>query len=187
MAESPPPPRVQNIVINALLESFYDVLDMDGKVSILRAAGALDLLGESLNPREYSDYALLEKIVDAMNQLLQFSEEIAYVIGRKFAVYSDPTGSGIHTLVRNLKDWIQADWDLQVIQEDLEPPRIILQVTNCPFCGRCKQPGVCGTVTCDFLRGIFSMAWEKTSREAVVCMETDHVFTLVMMDQGGEA
>jgi len=186
MEERPPPSCVQNIVINALLESLYDILDRDGMVSILRAAGLTELMDTQLNPREFSDYAVFKRIIDAMNELLQFSEEIAYAIGRKFAIYSDPSGTGIVAIIQHLKEWIRTDWDIQIIQEDFAPKRIVIQVTNCPFCKEYKLT-MGRPICCDFLRGIFSMSWEKTSRQAVVCMESDHVFTLVMLEQGGEA
>ncbi|HMF31135.1 MAG TPA: hypothetical protein VKK79_06960 [Candidatus Lokiarchaeia archaeon] len=178
-------PRVKNIVINALLESFYDILDRDGRNSILRAAGTPELMDAQLDPREYTDYEVFNKIIDAMNLLLQFSEFIAYEIGRKFAIYSDPSGNGIRAIIQNLQEWIQTGWTIEVIREDPESQEMVIKVENCPFCGTCKEAGSCGAVTCDFLRGIFSMSLEKTSRQAVACLEHDHVFTL-MMDKGGE-
>jgi predicted hydrocarbon binding protein len=178
-------PRVQNIVVNALLESFYDILDRDGKNSILRAAGTPELMDTQLDPRGWTDYAVFAKIIDAMNLLLQFSEYIAYEIGRKFAIYSDPSGNGIHAIVENLRAWVQTGWTIEIVDENPASQEMTIKVEDCPFCGSCKEAGSCGAVTCDFLRGIFSMSWEKTSRQAVACIEHDHVFTL-KMDRSGE-
>ncbi len=186
MEQPAPIPRVQNIVINALLESFYDILDRDGKNSILRAAGRADLTEARLNPQDFSDYKTFQQIIDAMNDLLQFSEFIAYEIGRKFAIYSDPSGTGIDTLVKHLKQWIQADWNIELVSAHPKSPILVLKVINCPFC----ESRTCTTsrskVSCDFLRGVFSMACEKTSRQGFTCAETNHVFTLTNLQSGGK-
>lgn len=178
-------PRVQNVVINALLESFYDILDRDGKGSILRAAGLPELMDAHLDPKEFTDFRVFRKIIDAMNMLLQFSEFIAYEIGRKFAIYLDPTGTGIEAIIHNIKKWIQADWDISVTRKDAGNRSLMIRVEQCPFCGDCKDPGASGCLTCDFLRGVFTMSAEKTSRHPIACSEQDHVFTL-QIKQGGE-
>ncbi len=186
MEPAAPIPRVQNIVINALLESFYDILDRDGKNSILRAAGRSDLIDANLNPQEFSDYKLFEEIIDAMNDLLQCSEFISYEIGRKFAIYSDPSGTGIDTLVKQLKRWIQADWNIELVSSHPKSPILVLKVTNCPFCGSRLCSTSRAKVPCDFLRGVFSMACEKTSRQGFTCAETNHIFTLTNLQSGGK-
>ena len=48
------PHEVNNSVINALLEAFYDVLDLDGKRFILAAAGLETLMENKLPPDEFS-------------------------------------------------------------------------------------------------------------------------------------
>ncbi len=185
MEPARPIARVQNIVVNALLESFYDILDRDGKNSILKAAGRADLIDAHLNPQDFIDYQAFLQIIDAMNDLLQFSEFVAYEIGRKFAIYSDPSGTGIDLLVKHLKQWIQADWDIELVSSHPKSPILVLKVTNCPFCGS----RLCNTsrakVPCNFLRGVFSMACEKTSRQCFTCAETNHVFTLTNLQNGG--
>jgi len=186
MEQAAPIPRVQNIVINALLESLYDILDRDGKNSVLRAAHRPDLVDARLNPLEFSDYKTFLQIIDAMNDLLQFSELIAHEIGRKFAIYSDPSGTGIETLVQHLKNWIQADWSIELLSSHPNSPILVLKVINCPFCGSRSCGPSNRKATCDFLRGMFSMAAEKTSRQAVTCAEKDHIFTLTAIQNGGK-
>ena len=178
-------PRVQNIVINAMLESFYDILDRDGKNSILRAAGMPELVDAHLDPKGFTDFQVFQKIIDAMNMLLQFSEFIAYEIGRKFAIYLDPTGTGIKTIIHNLKEWIQADWDISITQEDVETQKTVIRVVDCPFAGPAKTPVRMELITCDFLRGVLTMSAEKTSRNPIACKEQDHVFIL-QIKKGGE-
>jgi len=186
MEPTAPMSRVQNIVINALLESFYDILDRDGKLSILRAAGHSELMDAHLDPQDFSDYRTFQRIIDSMNDLLQFSESIAYEIGRKFAIYSDPSGTGIETLIKRLKQWIQVDWDIELVSAHPKSPILVLRVINCPFCGS----RICGSsstkVSCDFLRGVFSMTCEKTSRQSFTCAESNHVFTLTNLQNGGK-
>ena len=89
---------VDNAVINALLEAILDILDKDGKRSILKFAGREDLLTEKLPPGTSSREEFI-KILEAMRVLLEFSSQILFEIGRKFSVYLDPFGSSIKDFI----------------------------------------------------------------------------------------
>ena len=79
-------------------KAFYDVLDLDGKRSILAAAGLETLMENKLPPDEFSSSSLLNKLLFSMRNLLQFSDRVLFEIGRKFSIYFDPWG----VLLRNL-------------------------------------------------------------------------------------
>ena len=94
---------VDNSVINALLESIFDILDYDGKRSILLFANREELLHKRLpegtsSKREFSD------ILNAMRILLEFSSTILFEIGRKFSLYIDPHGSTMDHFMKMLDD-----------------------------------------------------------------------------------
>jgi len=61
---------ISNSVINALLEAFYDILDLDGKRSILCLAGLPQLMEAKLNSSGNSDWVIFEKLLDAMRNSL---------------------------------------------------------------------------------------------------------------------
>jgi len=103
-ANSPAPNQVQNSVINALLEAFYDVLDLDGKRSLLDFAGLSELMDSRLPPRGTSNWGIFLKLLNAMRTLLQFSDRILFEIGRKFSIYLDPCGSSFPDFIERLND-----------------------------------------------------------------------------------
>ncbi len=98
------PHEVNNSVINALLEAFYDVLDLDGKRSILAAAGLETLMENKLPPDEFSSSSLLNKLLFSMRNLLQFSDRVLFEIGRKFSIYFDPSGSSFEEFIALLNN-----------------------------------------------------------------------------------
>jgi hypothetical protein len=99
---TPPIRQVNNKVINALLEAFYDVLDLDGKRSILTIAGLETLMETKLSPNGTSSSKILDKILLAMRNLLQYSDRVLLEIGRKFSVYFDPSGSSFEEFINLL-------------------------------------------------------------------------------------
>lgn len=166
--------HVRNVVIKALLESLFDILDRDGERSILHHAHCEDVSREELKPDGKTSLDTFNRIVQAMNELLCFSTVILNEIGRKFAVYSDPKGSGIDVMVARLREWIQTDWEIRVTERG--PDKIVVGVKNCPFClaTGMKEP-------CEILRGFLCRTVSETSRnpESVVCTEhPSHVFTI---------
>ncbi|MHA1733218.1 MAG: hypothetical protein ACTSU5_14820 [Promethearchaeota archaeon] len=167
--------KIQNTVLNALLESFYDILDRDGRDSILRYAGCPDL--DWLDPQSDSSLEVFKNIMSSMNELLCFSTVIMNEIGRKFTIYSDPRGSGIERLVDNLKDWIKTPWNVEIVENT--PEKVVVKVENCPFCTHQQING--SENNCEILCGMFTRAVAETSRhpENVTCTAKNHVFTIL--------
>lgn len=171
--------KISNVVLNALLESFYDILDKDGEISILRHAGFPELAQKRLNPGEMSSLEIFNQLINAMNDLLCFSTVILNEIGRKFTVYSDPCGSGIDGLIRNLKSWIDVPWDIAIRERD--DTKIVIEVENCPFCQNCTEPN---GENCQLLCGMFARAVAETSDtpDQVKCSNSGHIFTIKLKD-----
>ena len=90
---------IQNAIINALLEAFNDILDYDGKRSILIFAKLEHWIDEKLPPTGTTSLKDFEKLIKAMRILLQYSENILFEIGRKFSIYLDPSGTSFKDFI----------------------------------------------------------------------------------------
>lgn len=168
--------KIKNVVINALLESLYDILDRDGQLSILMRAGLPELATKRLNPTEYSPIEVFNKIIGAMNELLCFSTIILNEIGRKFAIYSDPQGSGLEQMIDKLRQWFKTDWKIELVEKDAN--KAIIRVENCPFSAGVTEGSVseAGAV----FRAILSRVAAKSSPnpENVLVLEKNNLLTI---------
>jgi hypothetical protein len=97
---------INNNVLNALLEAFYDILDLDGKRSILMLAHLPGLMDTKLPTNGTTNWEIFEKILEAMRMLLQYSDKILFQIGRKFSIYLDPYGSSFDEFIMKLNTWL---------------------------------------------------------------------------------
>ena len=95
-------------IVNSLLESVFDVLDADGKKSILTFANLPELihLKEKITEIPLSTFVA---ILQSITTLLQHSNTILYEIGRKFSFYLDPFGSEFSHFIRKFNDFIKGD------------------------------------------------------------------------------
>lgn len=93
---------VQNTVINALLEALFDILDLDGKRSVLEFAG-LERWLEKLPQNGTSSWEDFLKLISAIRTLLQYSDSILFEVGRKFSIYLDPFGTSFPDFIRLLE------------------------------------------------------------------------------------
>jgi hypothetical protein len=89
---------INNGVLNALSDAFTDVLDADGRASILSVAGYGPLVAGKL-PAGETPTSVLAAVVDAMSCLLVSSDSVVHEIGRKFAHYLDPCGTSFPDFV----------------------------------------------------------------------------------------
>jgi hypothetical protein len=108
---------VQNTVINALLEALFDILDLDGKRSVLEFAGLEQWL-EKLPQSGKSLWVDFLKLVSAMRTLLQYSETILFEVGKKFSIYLDPFGSSFPDFIKMLE---QSLVDLHIEYQEISP------------------------------------------------------------------
>jgi hypothetical protein len=93
---------VQNAVINALLEALFDILDLDGKKSILMFAGLEQWIDQKLPTDGVTAWDDFLRLIGAMRMLLQYSDSILYEVGRKFSIYLDPFGSSVPDFLNHL-------------------------------------------------------------------------------------
>lgn len=124
---------ISNKVINALLEALHDVLDKDGKLSVIRFSG-LQYSDERLPSNGYSQYSDFKKLINAMNILMQFSTTAQFEIGRKFSFYLHPFGTKIEQFIDMLEEFINDDISISI--ENSKPVHITIDIKKCPFCSR---------------------------------------------------
>jgi len=164
---------VKNNVINALLEAMYDVLDSDGRLSIIRYAN-LEHLKNRLPSDGDSPFEDFLKLLSSMNFLLAYSPKVMYELGRKFAFYFSPFGSHIMEFVDLLVDSLY-----QEIQFDVNYPKeneIEICLTSCPFCrGMSALNSHPQTVeyNCDFFSGVIYEALRKSAENDYI-IEVNH-------------
>jgi hypothetical protein len=121
---------VNNSVINALLEAIFDILDYNGKSSILTLSGRLDLLKEKL-PQGTSKSSEFLKIINSMRTLLEFSSKILFEIGKKFSIYLDPYGSSILEFIEILNNsFVDPSFNLQKNSKNNLSLSIVTQNNN---------------------------------------------------------
>ncbi|MFX0025594.1 MAG: hypothetical protein ACFE8M_04205 [Candidatus Hermodarchaeota archaeon] len=144
---------VRNRVVTALLQSYLDNLDYDGMKSILREAGLLELKDiQEEDPNGVIDFFSLKKIIAAQNCLLYDSPKLLYEIGRKFSFYLFPYGKDFDEIIREINEFIQTDWNVEIIEKSDE--LIIVKVDKCIFCSEIG-------VSCDLFRGFLVYSLEK--------------------------
>jgi hypothetical protein len=110
--------KVQNTIINALLEAFNEILDYDGKRSILSYAQLEHWMNGKLPPSETSSLKDFEKLIKAMRTLLQYSQDILFEIGRKFSIYLDPFGTSFKDFIEMINRYIS---DLEISFKEVSP------------------------------------------------------------------
>lgn len=161
--EIPSTKTVSNKIINAFLEAIYDVLDADGKLSIIRHA-KLDYLKKSLPPKGEIPYDDFVKLVNSMNSLLCYSDQVIYEIGRKFSFYLSPFGNQIENLLPFLEENLFQDIDIQI--ERKKNTLILIRMNRCPFCqGALSIVPNLGddTYKCEFFKGFLYETVKKAT------------------------
>ncbi len=152
--------EINSEVVNALLESFYDVLDRDGKRSILAFANLeQDLMDKKLPPGTFP-YSEFLKIIRSMKQLMAFSSSVMRELGRKFAIYLNPYGTDFRGFIDMLNTYFgQSHFTLES-QETPETGEkcFKIRLENCPFL---EYDGYTDGM-CDFFEGMFSEGIRKS-------------------------
>lgn len=97
---------VQNVIINALLEAFNDILDYDGKRSILAYARLDRWTDGKLPPNGITPLNDFIRLIKSMRILLQYSQDILFELGRKFSIYLDPFGSSFKEFIIMINRYI---------------------------------------------------------------------------------
>ena len=144
---------VRNKVVTALLQSYLDNLDYDGMKSILREAELLELKDiRDVDPDGAIDFFYFKKIIAAQNCLLYDSSKLLYEIGRKFSFYLFPYGKNFEDIIREINEFIQTDWNVEIIEKSDE--LIVVKVNKCIFCSEIG-------VSCDLFRGFLVHSLEK--------------------------
>ncbi|MFX1298988.1 MAG: hypothetical protein ACFFD2_29535 [Promethearchaeota archaeon] len=144
---------VRNRVVTALLQSYLDNLDYDGMKSILREAGLLELKDiRDVDPDGVINFFSFKKIIAAQNCLLYDSSKLLYEIGRKFSFYLFPFGKNFEDIIREINEFIQTDWNVQIVEKSDE--LIVVKVHKCIFCSEIG-------VSCDLFRGFLVHSLEK--------------------------
>jgi len=144
---------VRNRVVTALLQSYLDNLDYDGMKSILREAGLLELKDiRDVDPDGVINFFSFKKIIAAQNCLLYDSSKLLYEIGRKFSFYLFPFGKDFEDIIREINEFIQTDWNVQIVEKTDE--LIVVRVNKCIFCSEIG-------VSCDLFRGFLVHSLEK--------------------------
>lgn len=144
---------VRNRVVTALLQSYLDNLDYDGMKSILREAELLELKDiREVDPDGTIDFFYFKKIIAAQNCLLYDSSKLLYEIGRKFSFYLFPYGKNFEDIIREINEFIQTDWNVEIIEKSDE--LIVIKVNKCIFCSEIG-------VSCDLFRGFLVHSLEK--------------------------
>ncbi len=156
---STPKVFVDNMVVNALLESLYDVLDKDGKRSVLSFAKLENELMADKLPDGAYPHAKFLKIMESMKQLMAFSQDLLKEIGKKFAIYLNPFGTDFEQFLHVLNESFgPTEFHLQ--KSDADNPdlrKFEIQIKNCPFLDNDRYiEGVC-----QFFSGMFSEGLKK--------------------------
>jgi predicted hydrocarbon binding protein len=147
-------------VINALLESFYDVLDKDGKRSILVFANLEDDLMDTKLPPGLYPYSEFLKIVQSMKQLMAYSGAVMQELGKKFAIYLNPFGTDFKGFIEMLNSSFGSS-KLNITTEEgesSESKRFHITMLNCPFI---EHDGYTEGI-CDFFEGMFVEGLRKS-------------------------
>jgi predicted hydrocarbon binding protein len=147
---------VKNSIINALLEAIFDILDADGKSSIINYA-KLQYMKEKLPSNGETPYEDFIKLINAMNFLLAYSTKVLYEIGRKFAFYLSPFGTKLVEFFEQINGSLIDEMTTKIMFPDDNKIEIVLNC--CPFChGVVSIMPAISTQTqgfsCDFFRGL---------------------------------
>ena len=152
--------EINSEVVNALLESFYDVLDRDGKRSILAFANLEhDLMDKKLPPGTFP-YSEFLKIIRSMKQLMAFSSSVMRELGKKFAIYLNPYGTDFHGFIEMLNTYFGHSHFILQIEDypELGRKNFKVKLENCPFL---EYDGYIDGM-CDFFEGMFSEGIRKS-------------------------
>ncbi len=152
--------EINSEVVNALLESFYDVLDRDGKRSILAFANLeQDLMDKKLPPGTFP-YSEFLKIIRSMKQLMAFSSSVMRELGRKFAIYLNPYGTDFRGFIEMLNNYFGHSHFTLELEEIPETgsKNFKISLENCPFL---EYDGYIDGM-CDFFEGMFSEGIRKS-------------------------
>lgn len=149
--------EVKNIIVRALLEALYDVLDIDGVNSILKYA--------NINKNNFKEppIEILNKLIESMNILLYNSNKVLFEIGRKFAFYIAPFGEKIEDFYSTFETNLQRNFKINIIR--ISENNVIINVINCPFCkGKLFFPLITNVplnLDCEFYKGFISETIKK--------------------------
>lgn len=152
--------QINSEVVNALLESFYDVLDRDGKRSILHFANLeQDLMDKKLPPGTFP-YSEFLKIIQSMKQLMAYSSSVMKELGRKFAIYLNPIGTNFQGFIQMLNNYFGDYHFVLRVDEisDSEGKIFRIALDDCPFL---DHDGYYDGM-CDFFEGMFSEGLRKS-------------------------
>ncbi|MHA1821466.1 MAG: hypothetical protein ACTSU2_01820 [Promethearchaeota archaeon] len=131
VADPPNNFQVKNQIVKALLEAIFDVLDFDGKRSIIEFA-RLDYLKDELPTNGGIPYTDFLKLVEAMNILLAYSNKVMYEIGRKFAFYFSPFGTHLVEFVELVQKNLLNNMQIEINYPSKN--KIEIKIYSCPFC-----------------------------------------------------
>ncbi|MBD3352099.1 MAG: hypothetical protein GF364_11485 [Candidatus Lokiarchaeota archaeon] len=154
---------VKNSLVNALLEAIFDVLDADGRKSIIQFAN-VDITNEKLPSKGTTSFDDFIKLVNAMNFLLAYSKTVMYEIGRKFSFYFSPYGGTLSDFIDLIQNTLSNEMKTEISYP--KDNMILIKIKNCPFCkgavtilpGR-KTEGF----TCEFFKGLIYGTMAKSS------------------------
>lgn len=164
---------VKNSIINALVEAIFDILDADGKNSILNYA-KLQHLKEKLPSDGETSYKDFITLINAMNFLLAYSNTVLYEIGRKFAFYLSPFGTKLMEFFEQVQSYLIDDMNAKI--EFLGENQIHITLKACPFCKGVVSilPAISTQgFSCDFFRGLLYETIFK-SEERHVSISVEH-------------
>lgn len=159
---------VKNPLVNALLEAIYDVLDYDGRRSIIDFAH-IEYMANKLPSDGQIPMSDFYKLINAMNILLAYSKTVMYEIGRKFSFYLSPFGVHFMEFIDLIEDNLVGETIINI--EYPSENEIDVYLKQCPFCkgldeifdGDQKTEGF----SCEFFRGLLDETLKKSINQGV--------------------